>query len=671
MANRLANETSPYLLQHKDNPVDWFPWGEEAFARAREDNKPLLVSIGYSACHWCHVMERESFEDQGTAELMNELFVNVKVDREERPDVDDVYMSAVQAMSGSGGWPMTVFLTPEGKPFFAGTYFPKEDHRGMPSFGRVLRGVANAWDEQRDQVMAQADEITAAIGREVPAEAGPITSEHLQASYEQLTASMDRRHGGFGGAPKFPQVPSLEFLLRVMHESWAPEAADLLRLTLDRMAAGGIYDHLGGGFARYATDQIWLVPHFEKMLYDNALLAHLYLRASQELGSDVYAMVARETLDYILRDLSVEGGGLASAEDADSEGVEGKFYVFDHSEFEEVVGNDADLVGEVLGVTGAGNFEGSNILHLAEPLAEVAEKYGLGESDVAATVTAAKQKLLAVRDKRVRPGLDDKVITAWNGLALRALAEAGAVWKDERYLAAARDNARFVLSELRLDDGRLLRSYRAGKAQVPAFLEDYAAYAVGLFTLYQASGEVEWYEAALELTVAIIDLFWEDDRFYATGRDAEQLITRPTDLMDNPSPSGNSLAAEALLMAALYTGDPDLFERAEAAMRAGAALAGRYPSAVGHLLAVAHSWQRPPKEVAIVGSDAGNLVDVVWERYRPALVLATDPGDGSGLAVPLLSGRTPHDGPALAYVCERFVCQAPVKTAQELSSQLT
>ena len=670
MPNRLANETSPYLLQHQDNPVDWFPWGEEAFARAREENRPLLVSIGYSACHWCHVMERESFEDHETAELMNQLFVNVKVDREERPDVDDVYMSAVQTMSGHGGWPMTVFVTPEGKPFFAGTYFPKEDRGNMPSFSRVLRGVADAWEERRDEVMAQANEVTDAIAREMPAANEPITAGQLETSYQQLTGAFDRQDGGFGGAPKFPQVPSLEFLLRVVNEPWAPKAREVLRLTLDRMAAGGIYDHLGGGFARYATDRVWLVPHFEKMLYDNALLAHIYLRASQELDDDAYARVALDTLDYILRDLGLEEGGLASAEDADSEGVEGKFYVFDHAEFQQVVGSKAAMVGKVLGVTETGNFEGSNILHAARTITDVAQEHGVDEAALAAAVTEAKGKLLAARDQRVRPGLDDKVITAWNGLALRALAEAGAIWKDERFLAAARKNAHFVLSELRQDDGRLLRSYRAGKAQVLAFLEDYGAYSVGLFTLYQATGEVEWYQAAIELTEAMIDLFWEDDRFYATGRDAEQLITRPTDVMDNPAPAGNSLAAEALLMAALYTGEPELFERAEAALRAGANLADRFPSAIGHLLAVAHSWQKPPQELAIVGDAAGDLVDVVWQRYRPALVLATDPGDGSALAVPLLAGRTPHEGPALAYVCQRFVCQAPVKTPQDLSSQL-
>ncbi|MDH3539027.1 MAG: thioredoxin domain-containing protein [Acidimicrobiia bacterium] len=668
MPNRLAETTSPYLLQHEDNPVDWYPWGDEAFQAARDLDKPVLLSVGYSACHWCHVMAHESFEDPETAEVMNDLFVNVKVDREERPDVDGIYMAAVQKMNGHGGWPMTVFLTAEGKPFFAGTYFPKESRGGMPSFRQVMEAIAEAWRERRADIEAQSERLVEAVSQRIPPGDGAITQNQLQSAYQRLVSTADLEFGGFGGAPKFPQVPSLEFLLRIVTEPWAPQAADILRLTLDRMRAGGIYDHLGGGFARYATDQVWLVPHFEKMLYDNALLARLYLRAGQEFGNDDYLRVAVETLDYMLSDLGLPDGGIASAEDADSEGVEGKFYVFTHQEFAEIVGKDAPVVAAVLGVTAKGNFEGANIVHPARSINEVAEEHGVAPEWLRAAVAAAKARLLAARNLRVRPGLDDKVITAWNGLALRALAEAGAVLDEERYLEAGRANARFILSRLRRADGRLLRSYRDGRAHVPAFLDDYAAYAIGLLSLYQATGEEEWFSAGLELVTGMLELFWEDGGFYSTAHDADPLIARPQDLMDNPAPSGNSLAAEALLWAALLTGDPQLFDRAEGALAAGAALAEQYPAAVGHLLAVAHSWLAPPHEVAIVGADADELIEVFWDRYRPDALLARSSAAAS--VVPLLEGRVPQHGNAVAYVCRRFACAAPTSDAETLRNQL-
>jgi uncharacterized protein YyaL (SSP411 family) len=401
MPNRLADTTSPYLLQHKDNPVDWYPWGEEAFQAARDQDKPVLLSIGYSACHWCHVMAHESFEDPETAKVMNELFVNVKVDREERPDVDGIYMSAVQAMNGHGGWPMTVFITAEGKPFFAGTYFPKESRGGMPSFHQVMEAVAEAWRERRADIEAQSERLVEAVSQHIRPDDRSVTPEQLQSAYQRLVSTVDSEFGGFGGAPKFPQVPGLEFLLRIVHEPWAPAAGEVLRLTLDRMAAGGIYDHLAGGFARYATDRIWLVPHFEKMLSDNALLARLYLRAGQELGNDDYLRVAGETLDYMLSDLGLPGGGFASAEDADSEGVEGKFYVFTHEEFTEIVGADAPVVAAVLGVTANGNFEGANIVHAARGIGEVADQHGVAAEWLRAAVATAKARLLAARNLRV------------------------------------------------------------------------------------------------------------------------------------------------------------------------------------------------------------------------------------------------------------------------------
>ena len=668
MPNRLADATSPYLLQHQDNPVDWYPWGEEAFAAARDRDRPILLSVGYSACHWCHVMAHESFEDPATAAVMNDLFVNVKVDREERPDVDGIYMAAVQAMNGHGGWPMTVFLAPDGRPFFAGTYYPRDPRGGMPSFLQVLEAIDDAWRTRRQDIEQQSGRLVSAITNRIEPGTDAVTPADLSRAYQAIMGGFDWEHGGFGGAPKFPQVPTLEFLLRVRAEPWAEQAHDALRLTLDRMATGGIYDHLGGGFARYAVDRVWLVPHFEKMLYDNALLARLYLRAGQELGEPRYTEIARQTLDYLLADLGLPGGGLASAEDADSEGVEGKFYVFDADEFATVVGNDAAAVGAVLGMTPEGNFEGATILHTARPVEEVAAEHGVSPARLAAAVAGAKARLLAVRNDRIRPGLDDKVITAWNGLALRALAEAGAVLADPHYLEAARHNARFVLTHLRRPDGRLLRSYRDGHADIPAFLDDHAAYAVGLFALYQATGEEEWYRSAIELVEAMLDLFWEDGEFYSVGHDAERLITRPQDIMDNPTPSGNSLAAEALLTAALFTGDPQLFDRAEAALRGGSGLIRRYPAAVGHLLAVAHSWLSPPREVAIVGR-GDDLTAVFWERYRPDAVLAHHDGVSPSV-VPLLESRVPHGGDPLAYVCRRFVCEAPVSNPDRLREQL-
>ncbi len=678
MPNRLANSTSPYLLQHADNPVDWYPWGEDALARARAEDKPILLSVGYASCHWCHVMAHESFEDPATAEEMNRLFVSVKVDREERPDVDRIYMDAVQAMTGHGGWPMTVFLTPDGKPFYAGTYYPKDSRHGLPSFRQVMLAVAEAWAERRHQVVEQAERLAEAVSRRIAPAADLPQQAALTEAYRSLRGGFDRANGGFGGAPKFPQEPVLEFLLRIAGEQWAPDALPMVQASLEAMAKGGIYDHLGGGFARYAVDAVWLVPHFEKMLYDNAQLARLYLRAWQETGAERLRQVGMETLEYLLRDLAHPEGGFYSGEDADSEGVEGKFYVFDWDEFQQVVGADAQLAADYFGVTPAGNFEGHNVLHEARSAEEVAERRGVPPEAVREAVAGARRRLLELRNRRVRPGLDDKVITSWNGLALRALAEAGAVLHEPRYLEAARRNARFVLEALRRPDGRLLRSWRDGvAADVPGFCEDYAGYAVGLFALYQATGDLEWYRQARRLTEEMVMLFADpvDGGFYSTGSDAEQLITRPKDLMDSPLPSGNSMAAEALLTLALYTGDEQARRQVDGVFRQAGRLLEAYPSAVGHLLSVLHTVLSGPKEVAVVGRPedpvTSALVDVVWERFRVDCVLAVDPGDGSAAGeIPLLEGRQMHNGKPQAYVCRHFACRAPVSEPDALRRQL-
>lgn len=664
MPNLLANETSPYLLQHAENPVDWRPWGDEAFEAAAAADKPVLLSVGYSSCHWCHVMAHESFEDPETAALMNESFINIKVDREERPDVDAVYMEALQAMSGRGGWPMTVFLTPDRKPFYAGTYFPAVERHGMPSFRRVLSAIADAWHTQRDDLVSQAQQLTDLVARPIPS-AEQLPGEPLLVSaYQSLVSQFDQEEGGFGGAPKFPQEPVLEFLLRIADEPWAPEARQMAQLTLEKMAAGGLQDHIGGGFARYSVDRAWTIPHFEKMLYTNAQLARLYLRAAQVLGEPALTEIATRTLDYLLRDLRLPDGGFASAEDADSEGSEGLFYVWDAAEFADVVGEElSPISAKYFGVTKEGNFEGSNHLQTPQPLHTVASDLGIDPAEARAAVAVARTKLMERRASRVRPGLDDKVVTAWNGLTIRALAEAGAILDEPRYLDAARNAAEFLLSEVSSTGGRLFRSWGKGRAGAPGFADDYAATALGLFALYQATGELRWYREAMRLVTALVDLFADPDGgFFTTGSDVEAPLARKRDHFDSPSPSANSLAAEALLLASLYTGDAAFEEHAERALRGGAAVATTSPSGAGHLLSVLHTMVRQPQEIAIVGPDALQLAAVVWERFRPNVALAVDL-DGSGAdVVPLLEGRTA----GLAYVCRDFACELPVSDPDAL-----
>jgi len=651
MPNRLAEASSPYLLQHKDNPVDWWEWSDEAFEEAKHRDVPVLLSVGYAACHWCHVMAHESFEDEPTAQSMNERFVNIKVDREERPDVDSIYMEALQAMTGQGGWPMTVWIDYEGRPFFAGTYFPKEPRHGMATFSQVMDAVSAAWDDRRDDVIEQADRLVEAISQELPVGDTPGVEE-LESAYRQIESSFDPVHGGFGSAPKFPQQPVLEFLLRIHHKTWSPNAETMLAKTLDEMAAGGIHDQVGGGFARYSVDAQWLVPHFEKMLYDNAQLARLYLWAGIEFDRPDFIATARWTLDYMGRDLRHSDGAFFSSEDADSDGVEGKFYVWLIEEIRAVLGDRADEVISYFGVTEAGNFEGANVLQVVgvEPPSDL---------------DGIKSRLREARSKRVRPGLDDKVIASWNGLAIRAYAEAGSALGDDRYLAIAEDAAGFITEQL-IVDGRLMRSWRNGQTSVPGFLDDHAGMAVGLFTLFAATGNERWYDQAVGL-VNLLNLFTRPDGgFYSNSDETDELVKRPTDVTDNPLPSGNALAAEALLLASLYTGNDEWRRMSEAAIAAVSVLAERYPSMVGHHLAVAHS-SADTKELAIVGDHWRELAAVYWSAYRPGVALAPSAGETS--RVPLLEGRTDH-GATLAYVCRDFVCELPTSDRQVLASQL-
>jgi len=684
--NRLAGETSPYLRQHKDNPVDWYPWGEEAFARARAEDRPVLLSVGYAACHWCHVMAHESFEDPATAAVINDLFVNVKVDREERPDVDAVYMEAVQAMSGHGGWPMTMFLTPDGKPFFGGTYFPPQPRAGLPGFVQVCEAVAEAWTERRDTVTEQAAELSAALARMgdlAPVGGDRPGPEASLAARDALAGSFDPQWGGFGRSPKFPQPDTIEALLRLHARGSDADALAMATTTLDAMAAGGIYDHLGGGFHRYSVDRRWLVPHFEKMLYDQALLVKAYLHAWQLTGEERHLQVLSETIEYVRRDLRHPDGGFFSSEDADSEGVEGKFYVWSAEELKAVAGPDAAEAIAWWGVSRSGNFEGSNILH--RPVrGDLARSEG---------VERARQALFAARELRVRPGLDDKILTEWNALFVSALAEAAAATGRADWLADARTAGEFLLRALRRDDGRWLRSWHVGTGQDPAqgaarapdpaqgaarapnpaqgaararhlaYAGDYAALVDAFTRLAEATGEARWVAEARSVADALIDLFADTDNggFFTTGSDAERLITRSKDVLDNALPSANAVAAVSLHRLSALVGDDRYHRQAETVVALMADTLAQHPAAVCHLLWAVDLGAGPVVEVAITG-DRPDLVAAVQRQWLPGAVLAW----GQPYPSPLFTDR--RDG--LAYVCRDYACSAPTADADDLVAQL-
>jgi uncharacterized protein len=650
--NRLAEETSPYLRQHRDNPVDWYPWGEEAFARARAEDKPILLSVGYSACHWCHVMAHESFEDEGVAAVMNELFVCVKVDREERPDVDAVYMEAVQAMTGQGGWPMTVFLTPDGRPFFGGTYFPKTTWGGRPGFVDLMRAVSEAWRAQRDQLEGQAEHLARSIGARSDALArgagGAVGPEILDGALRVLRSSFDREWGGFGRAPKFPTPTNVELVLR------SGDAGDLAMATttLDAMASGGIYDHVGGGFSRYSVDNFWMVPHFEKMLYDQAGLVRAYVHAWQVTGEARYRQVVEETVGYVLRDLRSPEGGLYSAEDADSEGEEGKFYVWRHDELVDVAGAEA---AAWYGATKAGNFEGANILH--RPVR--------GDLLRPPAVEEARRRLFEVREKRARPGLDDKVLTEWNAMFVSALAEAGAALGRTDWVASAVGTGEFLLASLRRQDGRWLRSWqRDGGARHLAYAVDHAWLVDCFVRLSEATGQARWISEARAAADALVALFADPDGpgFFTVGSDGEQLIVRQKDLFDGATPSANAVAAHALLRLSALTGERSHAEPAVALVSSMADLMREHPSAFTHLVAAADLHGRGMSEIVVAG-DRPDLVAAVHARYLPDAVLAW----GEPYPSPLWEGRSPGH----AYVCRDFACRLPAATVDDLVAQLS
>ena len=685
MPNRLINETSPYLLQHANNPVDWYPWGQEALDRAREEDKPILLSIGYSACHWCHVMERESFENEDIAGLMNQHFVSIKVDREERPDLDAIYMEAVQMLTGSGGWPMTVFLTPDGKPFHAGTYFPPVDHGNMPGFPRVLTSVAQAYETNRGEIQRVTQQLSGQMGRSRQGSKGTsmLTADILHQAYSSLATGFDYQNGGTGSAPKFPQPMTIEMLLRYHHAGYNPRALEMVELTLDKMAYGGIYDQIGGGFHRYSTDAFWLVPHFEKMLYDNALVARLYLHAYLATGRPLYARITQETLDYVLREMTDSQGGFYSAQDADSEGVEGKFFVWTPDEIKAVLGEEADLWGGFFGVTEAGNFEGKNILNVPQDAAVFAERHGLDMDRFSTMIEGGKKALREVREERVHPLLDDKVLASWNGLMLRSFAEAGTALGRPDYLEAAVNNANFLLVHMK-PEGRLLRTYRQGQAKLLGYLEDYAFVADGLLALYEATFDQRWLEEAKALVDSMITLFWDEGEggFFDTGTDHEALVVRPRDVFDNAQPCGGSVASEVLLHLALITGNQDYATKGATPLRAMHELMSRAPAGTGQWLAALDFYVSSPKEIAIVGPREDpatqELLDTVFGRFLPNKVVvgaeagqsSSDDADPSYSRLPLLQERGMVNGRPTAYVCRNYACQLPVTEPEALAAQL-
>jgi uncharacterized protein YyaL (SSP411 family) len=672
MANRLAAETSPYLLQHAHNPVDWYPWGPEALERARSLDRPIFLSIGYSACHWCHVMERESFEDQATADQLNTDFVPIKVDREERPDLDDVYMAAVQAMTGGGGWPMSIFLTPELEPFFGGTYFPPDDRHGLPSFRRVLAAIADAYGNRRDEVAAQGRQLATHLREQLSVRAGAADPElrQLELATARLAGSFDAEHGGFGGAPKFPAPMNLEFLLRSWRRSRDAATLRLVTVTLDRMAEGGIHDQLAGGFARYSTDAHWLVPHFEKMLYDNAQLAHAYLEAYRATGAERYASVAAATIDFMLRELSTEEGGFASALDADSEGEEGRFYTWSYDEFMSVLDGagldhaEAALLAAYWGVTAAGNWEGASILNVT------------GSAPAPDLVARGRAALLAARERRVRPGRDDKQLASWNGLALRALATAALVLGDPRHAAATRAMTGFLRSSLLRDGDRLWRTARQGRAHTPGFAEDYANVADGLLAAYAALGDAEDLRLATGLVDRLLADFWDEQSgtLFDTAAEHEETVARPRSLLDNATPSANAVAADVLLRLALLTGHADYDRRARHILRAVASAFERQPSAFGRMLSAADRALSPPLDAVIAGDPldvaAEELRRAVARPYAPDLVIAPLDTNAAVAGWPLFEGKEARGGRATAYVCRGYTCDAPTADPQLAAAQV-
>jgi uncharacterized protein YyaL (SSP411 family) len=681
--NRLVHETSPYLRQHAHNPVDWYPWGEEALRRAKELDRPIFLSIGYSACHWCHVMEHESFEDSAVADILNRHFVSIKVDREERPDLDQIYMTAAQLLTGQGGWPMSMFLTPFLEPFYGGTYFPPDDRYGRPSFRRVLLSLIDAWEKRRADVETQAKQLTQGVRETTLLEpgSGPLDDAHLRGALAQLERRFDATYGGFGDAPKFPHPIELRLLLRLWKRFGDEGALNMARVTLDKMARGGMYDHLGGGFHRYSTDQRWLVPHFEKMLYDNAQLAIAYLEAFQATADPFYRTVVEETLGYVLREMTSPEGPFYSTQDADSEGEEGRFFVWPLDEVERHLGRQwAELFCAVYDVTREGNWEGHNILHRGRSDEQEARLHHISDVDLRQRLAEAKKTLFEARSKRVWPGRDEKVLTSWNGLMIAALARAGAVLDQPRYTQAAVRAADFLWSRLRTADGKLLRTYHAAsEPKLNGYLEDYAFLLEAYVALYEATFDVRWVERSLDLARRMGEQFWDEEGggFFYTGRDHEALIARTKDPHDSSIPSGNGLAVSALLRLHALTGEPDLLRKAETTLRLFHGLMTQAPMAVGQMLLALDFHLGPVQEFAVVGDPANEevrrVMAAIRRDFRPNHVVAMKPAGviaNTERIIPLLADR-PGEGSVTLYVCENFVCQKPLVGAEAAERALS
>jgi hypothetical protein len=678
-SNRLIHETSPYLLQHAHNPVDWYPWGDEAFDKAKKENKPILLSIGYSACHWCHVMERESFESEEIAELMNQHFVNIKVDREERPDLDEIYMNAVQMLTGRGGWPMTVFLTPEGKPFFAGTYFPPEDRYGMPGLPKILQAVAQAYRERPQDVQRSVDQIVTAFNRlaKIQESSQAFSRDAIQKAAEQLSQAYDPNHGGFGQAPKFPNAGVFELFLRSYRISKEQRYLEMVTHTLTKMAEGGIYDHLGGGFHRYSVDEKWLVPHFEKMLYDNAQLIRIYADAFRVTQNLFFKQVIEETLTYLLREMLHPEGGFYSTQDADSEGQEGKFFVWEYDELIKILGEEAgEIFCRIYDAGEMGNFEGKNILHPILNLEQASKFFHKDIKEIERLIIEAKAKLFREREKRVKPFRDEKILTSWNGLMLSGLAEAYKVSGDERYCDAAEENVQFIFTKM-FREGYLLHTYKDGQAKLYGYLDDYAFLATGLLDLYEATFNRTLLEQSVQLTETMIFEFWDDvdGGFFYTGKAHEQLISRTKPAFDSSVPSGNSIATQVLLRLYHYTGKEDYLRRAEKILRLYYDAMMQQPFGFAHMLGALDFYLERPKEIVLIGGRkeqaTRELIHKIHSLYSPNKILQlVEPGEPLGKISPILEGKTQLNGKPTVYVCHNFTCSLPVTEWEELKSLL-
>ncbi len=687
-SNKLINEKSPYLLQHAYNPVDWYPWSEDAFEKAKREDKPVFLSIGYSTCHWCHVMEKESFEDNDVAALMNELFVSIKVDREERPDIDGIYMTVCQILTGSGGWPLTIIMTPDKKPFFAGTYFPKEERFGRIGMMSLTRGISNVWKNKRDEISKSVEQISAALNSELFKQTNEELNEGtLDKAFNNFVNRFDSENGGFGNAPKFPTPHNFLFLLRYWKRKNSGKALEMVEKTLNKMYKGGIYDHVGFGFHRYSTDKVWLVPHFEKMLYDQALLTIAYTETFQAVKKDIYKEAAAEILDYVLRDMTLPDGGFYSAEDADSEGIEGKFYLWKIEEIENILGkDDADLFIKIFDIKNEGNWNdpvhaentGTNILHLKQDINIIAEELNTDEDKLKQTIKTIKEKLFHYREQRIHPFKDTKILTDWNGLMISAFAKAAQVFDKTEYYEAAEKAVYFILKNLVNNEGRLLHRFKDGESGILANADDYAFFIAGLLDLYEAGFNSSYLKTAIDLNSDFINYFWDEEEggFYFTPNDGEKLLIRQKEIYDGAVPSGNSVEALNLLRIGRITGNTDYEKKASTIFKTFSGIIENSPQAFTQALVALDFALGPSKEIIISGQKSSpvtkEMLKTIREKYIPnkIVILSTEPKDQMEIISPLLREYTPQDNKTVVYICENYKCNMPITTLEDLNQQL-